>query len=81
MMVNREALFQAMYCRTSTHYGVACGHCPYGRKATKRWACDFSKICADAMEIIREDAVEINMLAHQANDYKVRLMARGESVK
>jgi hypothetical protein len=30
---------------------------------------------------MREDAVEINSLAHKANDYKTRLMARGESVK
>ena len=80
-MINRQSLSSALMCRMSTHYGVACNRCIYGVKHPKRWSCDVGKICADALEAMREDAVEINSLAHKANDYKTRLMARGESVK
>lgn len=81
MMVNREALASALMCRMSTHYGITCSRCPYGLKTSKRWACDMGRICGDALAVMREDAMEINSLSHKVNEFKVRLMARGESVK
>lgn len=80
-MMSRETLVNALYCRTSTHYGIACNRCPYGRKAVNRWTCDVGKICSDALKAMQADASEINNLARLSNEYKVRLMARGESFK
>ena len=80
-MMSRETLVNALYCRTSTHYGIACNRCPYGRKAGSRWVCDVSKICHDVLEALKADNSEINSLAKLSNEYKVRLMARGESFK
>lgn len=81
MMMSRDTLTRALYCRTSTSYGIGCRGCHYGRKAGSRWVCDVSKICHDTLEVLKADNSEINSLAKLSNEYKVRLMARGESFK
>lgn len=80
-MMNRETLLRALYCRTSTHFGIECNHCPYGRKVKSRWVCDVSKICHETLEMMKADALEINNLSKLSNEYKVRLMTMGVTLK
>lgn len=79
--MSREMLTRALYCRTSTHYGIECNRCHYGRKAGARWVCDVSKICHDTLEVFKADALEINNLSKLSNEYKVRLMTMGVTLK
>ena len=80
-MMSRETLVRALYYRTSTHYGIGCNRCYYGRKAVNRWTCDVSKICHDALEALKADSLEIDNLSKLSNEYKVRLMTMGVMFK
>lgn len=79
--MSRDNLVRALYCRTSTHFGIECNRCPYGRKMKTRWVCDVPKICHDTLEVIKADSLEIDRQAKLANEYKVRLMTLGVTVK
>lgn len=80
-MMSRETLTRALYCRTSTSYGIGCRGCHYGRKAGNRWVCDMSRICHDTLEAFKEDAGEIEHLSSLSNEYRVRLMSMGVAFK
>ena len=80
-MMSRDNLTQALYCRMSTHFGIECNHCPYGRKVKARYVCDVAKICHDTLEVMKADALEINHLSRMSNEYKVRLMTMGVTLK
>ena len=80
-MKSRENLIRALHCRTSTHYGIECNCCPYGRKVRNRWGCDVSRICHDTLEAFKADAGEIEHLSKLSNEYRVRLMTMGVTFK
>lgn len=81
MMMSRDDLTQALNCRMSTHFGIDCNHCPYGRKFKERYVCDVAKICHDTLAVIKADASEINRLAKLSNEYKAMLMNLGVKIK
>ena len=81
MFDRRETLMQALKCRTTTHYGVECNRCPYGRKLTRGWGCDTIKLHTELMKQLDADAAEIDRLRMEANDYKVKYMTVGGMIR
>jgi hypothetical protein len=66
-MADREKVMKALKCRV-TDPVVECGNCPYN-DATDDWRqrCDFHRLCADALALLREQEPRVMPLDEVRN--------------
>lgn len=52
-MIEREKVMKALKCRVTDRV-VECGNCPYNDSTDWRQRCDFHRLCADALALLKE---------------------------